>query len=67
VSAEQLVVRRDFRMLSHQIRYEQLSFWRNPQSAFFTFFFSVVIIVIFGALFGHGDGSSYFYGLTALQ
>ncbi len=23
--------------------------------------------MIFGALFGHGDGSSYFYGLSALQ
>ena len=29
--------RRDFALLWHQIRYEQLSFWRNPQSAFFTF------------------------------
>ena len=29
--------RRDFALLRHQIRYEQLSFWRNPQSAFFTF------------------------------
>jgi len=26
-----------------------------------------VIIVLFGALFGHGAGSSYFYGLPALQ
>ena len=29
--------RRDLALLWHQIRYEQLSFWRNPQSAFFTF------------------------------
>ena len=35
-------------LLWHQIRYEQLSFWRNPQSAFFTFLFPVVIIAIFG-------------------
>jgi ABC-2 type transport system permease protein len=59
--------RRDLALLWHQVRYEQLSFWRNPQSAFFTFVFPVVIIVIFGALFGHGGGSSYFYGLSALQ
>lgn len=39
-------------LLWHQIRYEQLSFWRNPQSAFFTFFFPVVIITVFGALLG---------------
>jgi ABC-2 type transport system permease protein len=59
--------RRDLALLWHQVRYEQLSFWRNPQSAFFTFVFPVVIIVLFGALFGHGAGSSYFYGLPALQ
>ena len=59
--------RRDLALLWHQVRYEQLSFWRNPQSAFFTFVFPVVIITIFGALFGHGAGSSYFYGLSALQ
>jgi ABC-2 type transport system permease protein len=59
--------RRDLGLLWHQIRYEQLSFWRNPQSAFFTFVFPVVIIVIFGAMFGGRQGSSYFYGLSALQ
>jgi ABC-2 type transport system permease protein len=59
--------RRDLAMLWHQIRYEQLSFWRNPQSAFFTFVFPVVIITIFGALFGGSKGNSYFYGLSALQ
>jgi ABC-2 type transport system permease protein len=58
--------RNDLALLWHQIRYEQLSFWRNPQSAFFTFAFPVVIITLFGALFG-GGRSSYFYGLSALQ
>jgi ABC-2 type transport system permease protein len=55
------------RLLWHQVRYEQLSFWRNPQSAFFTFVFPVVIMTIFGALFRGGSTSSYFYGLSALQ
>ena len=59
--------RRDLALLWHQIRYEQLSFWRNPQSAFFTFLFPVVIIVIFGLLLRGASGSSYFYGLSALQ
>ena len=59
--------RRALGLLWHQVRYEQLSFWRNPQSAFFTFVFPVVIITIFGALFRGGSGSSYFYGLSALQ
>jgi ABC-2 type transport system permease protein len=53
-------------LLWHQVRYEQLSFWRNPQSAFFTFLFPVVVIAIFGALFG-GSRSSFFSGLTPLQ
>src|SRR5262249_15842480 len=53
------------RLVAHQLRYEQLSFWRNPQSAFFTFVFPVVIIVIFGAVFGrNGDFDR---GLTGLQ
>ena len=59
--------RRDLALLWHQVRYEQLSFWRNPQSAFFTFVFPVVIIIVFGALFGGGGRSSYFNGLSPLQ
>jgi ABC-2 type transport system permease protein len=59
--------RRDLGLLWHQVRYEQLSFWRNPQAAFFTFAFPVVIIAIFGAMFHGGGSSSYFYGRTALQ
>ena len=59
--------RHDAALAWHQVRYEQLSFWRNPQSAFFTFVFPVVIIVIFGALFHTVGSSSYFYGLSALQ
>jgi len=59
--------RHDAALAWHQVRYEQLSFWRNPQSAFFTFVFPVVIITIFGALFRAGGRSSYFYGLSALQ
>ncbi|MER6950354.1 ABC transporter permease [Nonomuraea sp. NPDC000554] len=54
-------------LVRHQIRYEQLSFWRNPQSAFFTFVFPVVVIAIFGALFGGGPADPYFYGLSPLQ
>lgn len=59
--------RRDLALVWHQVRYEQLSFWRNPQSAFFTFVFPVVIITLFGAMFGGAGRSSYFYGLSALQ
>jgi ABC-2 type transport system permease protein len=59
--------RRNVALVLHQMRYEQLSFWRNPQSAFFTFVFPVVIIVIFGALTGGGGKSSYYYGLSPMS
>ncbi|WP_308019919.1 ABC transporter permease [Streptomyces sp. SP2-10] len=54
-------------LLWHQIRYEQLSFWRNPQSAFFTFVFPVVIMAVFGGLFGGIGKSEFYYGRSALQ
>jgi hypothetical protein len=57
--------RSDLALLWHQVRYEQLSFWRNPQSTFFTFVFPVVIIVIFGALF-HGISPLVFISGTYL-
>ena len=59
--------RSDLTLIAHQIRYEQLSFWRNPQSAFFTFIFPVVIIVIFGAVFSSGKANDFYFGLTGLQ
>src|SRR5579859_7019269 len=59
--------RGNLRLLAHQVVYEQLSFWRNPQSAIFTFVFPVVFVVIMGALFGSAGKSSYFGGLSALQ
>ncbi|MCA1832018.1 MAG: ABC transporter permease [Actinomycetota bacterium] len=36
-----------------QVRYENKSFWRNPFSAFFTFAFPLMFLVIFNLLFGH--------------
>jgi len=59
--------RNTMRLVVHQVRYEQLSFWRNPQSAVFTFIFPVVFVVIMGALFGGIRRSAYFNGLSALQ
>jgi ABC-2 type transport system permease protein len=54
-------------LVIHQVRYEQLSFWRNPQSAIFTFVFPVLFMTIMGALFGSLGRSTYFGGLSALQ
>lgn len=59
--------RDDLRLVAHQVGYEQLSFWRNPQSAIFTFIFPVLFVAIMGALFGSVGKSSYFGGLSALQ
>src|ERR1700683_2068319 len=59
--------RNNLALVFHQVKYEQLSFWRNPQSAVFTFVFPVVFVTIMGALFGRTGKSSYFGGLSALQ
>jgi ABC-2 type transport system permease protein len=36
-----------------QVRYVNKSFWRNPSSAFFTFAFPLMFLVIFTSLLGH--------------
>ena len=37
-------------LLAHQVKYEQLAFWRNPPAAGFTFAFPLVFLFIFGSL-----------------
>jgi ABC-2 type transport system permease protein len=41
------------RLAVRQLRYEHLAFWRNPASAFFTFVFPLIFLVIFNLLFGN--------------
>src|SRR5205085_5277225 len=36
----------------HELRTEQLLFWRNREAAFFTFFLPVIFFLIFGAVYG---------------
>jgi ABC-2 type transport system permease protein len=52
---------RAVRLLLRQVRYENRAFWRNPESAFFTFAFPLVFMVIinlvFSSAFGDGSGS----------
>ncbi|MEV8512056.1 ABC transporter permease [Dactylosporangium sp. NPDC051484] len=57
----------DLRILVHQIRYEQLTFWRNPQAMIFTFIFPLAFMTIVGAVFRGGTSSEFFYGHTGLQ
>jgi ABC-2 type transport system permease protein len=37
-------------LLVHQLRYELKSYWRNPVSAFFTFAFPIMFLVLFASL-----------------
>ena len=41
------------RLTAIQFRYVNKAFWRNPASAFFTFAFPLMFLVIFTALLGH--------------
>jgi ABC-2 type transport system permease protein len=40
----------DLRLVGRQVWYEQLSFWLNPLGAFFTLGFSVIFLVLLGAI-----------------
>jgi len=54
------------RLVAHQLRYEQKSYWRNPVSAFFTFAFPVMFLVIFASL-NKGDHIRYLGGIKYNQ
>jgi ABC-2 type transport system permease protein len=47
------------REIARQFRFTNKAFWRNPASAFFTFIFPLLFLVIFTALLGNQD-----YALT---
>ena len=40
------------RLLRHELRAEQILFWRNREAAFFTFFLPVIFFLIFGSVYG---------------
>jgi ABC-2 type transport system permease protein len=44
----------DLRLAVRQLGYENKAFWRNPASAFFTFAFPLMFLVIFNLIFGSG-------------
>jgi ABC-2 type transport system permease protein len=41
------------RLFWHELRAEQLIFWRNREAAIFTFFLPVVFFLLFGAIYGN--------------
>ena len=45
----------DVALLGTQLRVTNKAFWRNPASAFFTFAFPLMFLVIFTALLGSGE------------
>ena len=44
----------DIGLTLRQVRYTNKAFWRNPASAFFTFAFPLMFLVIFTSLLGSG-------------
>jgi ABC-2 type transport system permease protein len=46
---------RSLRMVAHQLRYDLLVVWRNPQSRFFSLALPVIFMVLLTSLFGNGS------------
>jgi ABC-2 type transport system permease protein len=49
----------DVALAVRQTRFESRSFWRNPASAFFTFVFPIMFMVIFNLIFGSSKYSPF--------
>ena len=43
------------RLFVHQLRAEQLLYWRSREAAFFTFALPIVMFLLFGSLYGTGE------------
>jgi ABC-2 type transport system permease protein len=41
-------------LLAHQVKFDLTASLRNPRARFFTFFFPIVLLVVFNGVFGHG-------------
>jgi ABC-2 type transport system permease protein len=41
------------KLFAHELRTEQLLFWRNREAAFFTFFLPIIFFLIFGSIYGN--------------
>jgi len=41
------------RLFLHELRTEQVLFWRNREAAFFTFFLPVIFFLVFGSIYGN--------------
>ena len=43
----------DARLVAHQLRYDLLGVWRDPQSRFFTIVLPLIFLVLLTSLFGN--------------
>lgn len=57
--ARSSTLRRDIRLASWQVLYEQRSFWRNRGRGVFTFLFPLVMLIFFGSLNHSGTTSEH--------
>jgi ABC-2 type transport system permease protein len=64
------------RIFAHELRAQQLLFWRNREAAFFSFLFPIILLVLLGSVYGDDEiegvrGSTYLlagligYGVAA--
>ena len=67
---------KDARLFVHELRYQQLMFWRSRELAFFTFLLPIIFLVLLGSVYGNEQiegvkGSAYLlagmlgYGLAS--
>jgi ABC-2 type transport system permease protein len=40
------------RLFVHELRAQQLLFWRNREAAFFSFLFPIILLVLLGSVYG---------------
>ena len=43
------------RLFLHELRTEQVLFWRNREAAFFTFFLPIIFFLVFGSIYGNDE------------
>ncbi len=44
---------RRVKLFLHELRTEQMLFWRNREAAFFTFFLPIIFFLVFGSIYGN--------------
>jgi ABC-2 type transport system permease protein len=55
------------RLLAHEVRTEQLLFWRNREAAVFTFLLPIIFFLIFGAIYGEDVVDHRYKGAAFLE